>query len=218
MIKFFLIFKSSITSLTVIFITYYYLSNKKDLIFNAKFIYIFYHFLWLCFVSLILYLGVSNIYCRLLMCFFVFVINFVRLRTQSSLPIFTWEFDHCLDCSLPLLTLLFLHQVASISSLTLFFPTHSLSLFVYSGLWRTSWELLTGWICRSPFDSLFSCPGSLCLLLPPLFWVTAWTSLRGPDCGEHIWNWLLSSLLSPLEPPLLPLANSISLLLILFSI
>ena len=218
MIKFFLIFKSSITSLTVIFITYYYLSNKKDLIFNAKFIYIFYHFLWLCFVSLILYLGVSNIYCRLLMCFFVFVINFVRLRTQSSLPIFTWEFDHCLDCSLPLLTLLFLHQVASISSLTLFFATHSVNLFVYSELWTTLWELITGWICLSPFDSLFLCPGPLCLLLPPLFCVTAWTSLRGPDCGEHIWNWLLASLLSLLEPPLLHLANSISLLLILFSI
>ena len=88
MIKFFLIFKSSITSLTVIFITYYYLSNKKDLIFNAKFIYIFYHFLWLCFVSLILYLGVSNIYCRLLMCFFCICYQFCTFKN----PIFTTHF------------------------------------------------------------------------------------------------------------------------------
>src|SRR5574341_2234321 len=87
------------------------------------------------FVFLILYLGVSNLYCRLLVfAFWLFVINFVRLRTQSSLPISTWEFDHCLDCCLPLLTLLFLHEVPSISSLTLFFPTHSVNLFVYSRL------------------------------------------------------------------------------------
>ena len=209
---------SSIASLILLFITYYYLS-KKDPIFNANFIYIFYHFLWLCFVFLILYLGVSNLYCRLLVfAFWLFVINFVRLRTQSSLPISTWEFDHCLDCALPLLTLLFLHQVASISSLTLFFPTHSVNLFVYSRLWRTLWELITGWICLSPFDCLFSCPGHLCLLLPSLLWVTAWASLRGPDCGEHIANWLLASLLSPLLiPPPLLLVTSISLLRLLFS-
>ena len=140
--------------------------------------------------------------------FWLFVINFVRLRTQSSLPISTWEFDHCLDCSLPLLTLLFLHEVPSISSLTLFFPTHSVNLFVYSRLWRTLWELITGWICLSPFDCLFPCPGHLYLLLDSLLWVTAWASLRGPDCGEHIANWLLASLLSPLLiPPLLLLVN-----------
>ena len=51
----------------------------------------------------------------------VFVINFVPLRPQSSVPIFTWELDYWLDCSLPLLTLLFLYQVASISSLPLLF-------------------------------------------------------------------------------------------------
>ena len=51
-------------------------------------------------------------------CFLVFVINFLPLRTQSSVPIFTWERDYWLDCSLPLWTLLFLHQVACVSSLT----------------------------------------------------------------------------------------------------
>ena len=53
----------------------------------------------------------------------VFVINFVPLRTQSSVPIFTSEQDYWLDCSLPLWTLLFLHQVASISYLPLLFST-----------------------------------------------------------------------------------------------
>ena len=51
------------------------------------------------------------------------VINFVPLRTQSSVPIFTWECDYWLDCCLPFLTLLCLHQVASISSLSLLFST-----------------------------------------------------------------------------------------------
>ena len=53
--------------------------------------------------------------------FLVFVINFVPLRTQSSVPIFTWEQDYWLDCSLPLWTLFFLYQVTSISSLPLLF-------------------------------------------------------------------------------------------------
>ena len=53
----------------------------------------------------------------------VIVINFVPLRTQSSVPVFTWECDYRLDCSLPLLTLLSLHQVASMSSLPLLFST-----------------------------------------------------------------------------------------------
>ena len=57
------------------------------------------------------------------LCFLVFVINFVPLRTQSSVPIFTWERDYWLDCSLPLWTLLFLHHVTSISSLPLLFST-----------------------------------------------------------------------------------------------
>ena len=57
------------------------------------------------------------------LCFLVFVINFVPLRNQSSVPIFTCEQDLWPDCSLPLLTLLSLHQVASISPFPLFFST-----------------------------------------------------------------------------------------------
>ena len=44
-------------------------------------------------------------------------------RTQFSVPIFTREQDYWLDCSLPLLTLLFLHQVTCVSSLTPLFST-----------------------------------------------------------------------------------------------
>ena len=96
---------------------------------------------------------------------------------------------------------------------------NSMNLFVCSGLWRTLRELITGWIFPSSFDSPFSPPGHLCLLPPSsLLCVTPWTSLRDPDCGEHIRKWLLASLLSPLLIlPLLLLFTSISLLPLLFS-
>ena len=126
----------------------------------------------------------------------------IRLRMQFSVPIFTWEWDYWLDCSLHLWTLLFstrlpLSPPSPFSSL----PT-SVNLFVCSGLWGTLRELITGWICLSPFDSPFSPPGHLCVLPPSsLLWVTLWTFLRGPDYGEHIGKWLLASLLSPLLIP-----------------
>ena len=60
------------------------------------------------------------------LCFLVFFINSVPLRTQSSVPIFTWEQDYWLDCSLTVWTLLFLHQVTCVSSLT---PLYSILLF-----------------------------------------------------------------------------------------
>ena len=140
-------------------------------------------------------------------------------RTQSLVPSFTWEWDYWLDCSLPLLTLLFLHQVASILPLPSLLYTTLWFLFVCSRLWRTLREQITGWICFSPFDSPFYPPGHLCLLPPSsLLCVTPWTSLRDPDCGKHIGKWLLASLLSPLLiPPLLLLVTrSISLLRLLF--
>ena len=114
------------------------------------------------------------------LCFLVFLINFVPLRTQSSVPIFTWERDYRLDCSLPLGALLFLHQVASVSSLppSLLYPT--LWISVCCRRWRTLRELITGWICLSPFDSPFYSPGHLCLLSPSsLLCITPWTSLSG---------------------------------------
>ena len=53
-----------------------------------------------------------NLYSRLLIFAFWYLLsNFVHLRTQSSVPIFTWECDYWLGCSLPLLTLLFLLRI-----------------------------------------------------------------------------------------------------------
>ena len=92
--------------------------------------------------------------------------QFVPLGTQSSLPIFIWESDYWLDVSLPLLTLHFLHQVTTISTSAFSSLPNSVNLFVCSGLWRTLRELITGWTCLSPFESLFSPPGHLCLLPP----------------------------------------------------
>ena len=77
-----------------------------------------------------------------------------------------------------------------------------MNFFVCSRWWRTLRELITGWICLSPFDSPLYPPGHLCLLPPSsLLCVSPWTSLRDPDCGAHIEKWLLASLLSPLLIP-----------------
>ena len=142
------------------------------------------------------------------------MINFVLLRTQSSVPIFTWERDYWLDCSLPIGLPFFstrppLSPPSPFSSLS-----NSVNLFVCSRWWRTLRELITGWICLSSFDSPLYPPGHLCLLPPSsLLCITPRTSLSGPDCGAHIRKWLLASLLSPLLiPPHLILVTSISLL------
>ena len=94
----------------------------ETLFFKANFIYIFYNFCDFFFFN-IEFLKIQPLLYIFNLCFLVFVINFVPLRTQSSVPIFTWERDYWLDCSLPLWTLLFLHQVASISSFPLLFTT-----------------------------------------------------------------------------------------------
>ena len=105
-------------------------------------------------------------------------INFVPLKTQSSVPIFTWEWDYWLDHSLLLWTLLFLHQVASVSSFPLLFSIQLReSLCVPDG-----GEHLGNWILAGPvsllFISLFYPPSHLCLLPPsPLPCITR----------EHIW-------------------------------
>ena len=153
------------------------------------------------------------------LCFLVFVINFVPLRTQSSVPIFTWERDYWLDYSLPLWTLLFLHQVTSIFSLPLLFSTQlSEALCV-----PDSGEHLGNWLLARSISLLlippFYPPGHLCLLPPSsLLCITPWISLSGPDCGTQIRKWLLASLLSPLLiPPHLIRVTSNSLLPLLFS-
>ena len=141
----------------------------------------------------------------------VFVVNFVHLKTQTSLPKFTWERDYWLDQSLLLWTLLFLHQVSSVSSLPLLFSTQPYeSLCVpdsreHSGNW-----LLAGSVSLL-FISLFYPPGHLCLNPPsPLPCITPWTSLSSPDCGAHIRKWLPASLLTPLliPPHLIPVTSN----------
>ena len=147
----------------------------------------------------------------------VFVIKFVPLRTQSSVPIFTWERDYWLDCSL-LWILLFLHQVTSVSSLPLHFSTQLCeSLCVPDG-----GKHLGNWLLTGSVSLLFIPPfypsGHLCLL-PHCFLlcITPWTSLSSPDCGVHIRKWLLAILLSPLLiPPHLIWVTSNSLFPVLF--
>ena len=126
------------------------------------------------------------------------------LKTQSSVPNFTWEWDYWLDHSLLLWTLLFPHQMAlSLPSPFSSLP-NSVNLFVCSRQWKTLRELITAWICLSPFNSPLYAPGHLCLLPPsPLPCITPWTPLSGPDWGVHIRKWLLASLLSPLLIPLI---------------
>ena len=59
--------------------------------------------------------------------------------------------------------------------------------------------MITGLIALSSFDSLFSPPGLLYLLPPDsLLCLTLWISLGIPSCGEHLRNWLLARLFSPL--------------------
>ena len=134
---FFTIFKSSITPLIFIFITYYYFL-KKFFLKQTSYIYFLITFVTLFFLLHlffnIVFLKIQPLLQNFNLCFLVFVINFVPLRTQSSLPNFTWERDYWLDFSLPLWTLLLLHQVASVSSLPLLFSTQlSESLCVPDG-------------------------------------------------------------------------------------
>ena len=115
-------------------------------------------------------------------CFFIFDINFGHLRIQYSVPIFTQECD---DYSLPLLTLLFLPQITSISSLFLFFSIQFCeSLWVFWAMENT-----LGTELRRSVSLLlsppFSPPAHLYLPPPsPLLHVTLWTSLGFPHGGE----------------------------------
>ena len=98
------------------------------------------------------------------LCFLVFVVNFVHLKTQSSVPIFIWEQDYWLDHCLLLWTLLFLHQVVSASSLPLLSSTQLCEFLCVpdDGEHLGNW-LLAGSVSLL-FISLFYPPGHLCLL------------------------------------------------------
>ena len=148
----------------------------------------FFFLFFLFFFSLILYFWKSNLYSRfLIFAFWYFVVNFVHLKTQSSEPNFTWEWDYWLDHSLLLWTLLFLHQVVSVSSLPLLFSTQLCESLCIpdNGEHLGNW-LLAGSVSLL-FISLFYPPGHLCLLPPsPLPCINPWTSLSGPDWEVHI--------------------------------
>ena len=133
----------------------------------------------------------------LIFAFFVFVTDFVPLRTQSPVPIFTWKRDHWPDCSLSLLTLYFLYQVASISPLPLFFSTQLGESLC--GFWAVENTWGTEWLDLSPFESLFYPPES------PLFPSSLFSSLcNSMNISERSRLWIAhseliaSSLLSPL--------------------
>ena len=146
----------------------------------------------------------------------VFLINFVLLRTQYSVPILTWEWDYWLDCCLSLWTLLFLHWVACVSSLT---PLYSTQLCEFLCV-PDGGEHLGNWLLAGSVSLLFIPsfypPGHLCLLPPSSLYnsvnISEWSS-----CGVHIRKWLLASLLSLLIPPHLIWVSSNSLLPLLFS-
>ena len=105
------------------------------------------------------------------LCFSVFDISFGHLRIQYSVPIFTQE---CVDYSLPLLTLHFLPQITSISSLPLLFPIQFCESLWVSGLQRTHREQRTAQISLSPLESPFF---SSCSSLSP-------SSLSSSSCNS----------------------------------
>ena len=149
----------------------------------------------------------------------MFVINFVPFKN----PIFSTHFYLGVWLLAWLLSPFWLSFFSLRSPLSPPSPFSSLpnsvNLFVCSRRWRTLRELITGWICLSPFDSPLYPPGHFCLLpQSSLLCITPWTSLSSPDCGEHIRKWLLASLLSPLLiPPHHIRVTSNTLLPILFS-
>ena len=163
------------------------------------------------FFSLILYFRDSDIYSKFLIFAFCICSQFCTFKN----PIFSNRFylgARSLAWLLsPPLDLLFLHQVASISSLPLLFSTQLCeSLCVPDG-----GEHLGNWVLAGSVSLLFIPPfyppGHLCLLPPSsLLYITPWTSLSRPDCGGHIREWLLSSLLSHLlmSPYLIPITSN----------
>ena len=110
-------------------------------------------------------------------------------------------------------------KVTSISSLPLLFSIQLCeSLWVFQAVENT-WGIYYWLDLSLSFWLPLSLPGHLYLLTSSLLlYVTPWTSLSVPDCGDHLGNWLLARFRSPfLIPSLLLLVTSISLLPLLFS-
>ena len=113
----------------------------------------------------------------------------------------------------------FFHQVSCVSSVTLLYSTQLCEFLCVPDGGRTLRELITGWICLSPFHSL------LLSSWPPLSPSSPFSSMYNSvnisersSCGVHIRKWFLVSPLSPLLiPPHLIWVTSNSLLPLLFS-
>ena len=142
----------------------------------------FFLFFFSFFFSLTSYFWNSKLYTRFLIFAFMYLLPILYLKEPNlQYPFFTREQDYWLDSSLSLWTLLFLHQVACVSSPTPFYSTQ---------LWEflcvpDSGEHLGNWLLAGSvsllFIPLFYPPGHLCLLPPSsLLCITPWTSLRGP--------------------------------------
>ena len=131
-----------------------------------------------------------------------------------STHFFTREWNYWLDCSLPFGLSFFFPPgcLCLLPNLSLLYPT--LWISVCSRRWRTLRELITGWICLSPFHS------PLLSSWPPLSPSSLFSSLYNSvnisersSCGVHIRKRLLASPLSPLLiPPHLIRVTSNSLL------
>ena len=90
------------------------------------------------------------------------------------------------------------------------------SIHFHLGVWLLAWLLSP--LLTFPLPPPTFPPGHLNLLSPTSFlYFTLWISLAFLGCGEHLGNWLLAILVSPiLTPPLLLLVTSISRLPLLF--
>ena len=165
------------------------------------------------FFSLTLYFWNSKLYSRFLIFAFRYLLPILYLQEPNfQYPFFTWEWDYWLDCSLPLWTLLFLQQVACVSSLT---PLYFIQLCEFLCV-PDGGEHLGNWLLAGSVSLLFIPPfyppGHLCLLPPSsLLCITPWTSLSSPvvECTQGSDYWLARSLLywfhlisfgSPLTP------------------
>ena len=141
----------------------------------------------------------SNLYSRFLIFAFWYLLSILYLQN----PNLQYPFLH--ESKITGLTALFSFGHSFSSNRSPLSPPspfsslpNSVNLCVFQTV-RTLKELITGWICLSPFVLHVYHPGHLCLLPPSSFLcITPWTSLSGPDCGAHIRKWLLTSLLSPL--------------------
>ena len=107
------------------------------------------------FSSLTLYFWNSKLYSRFLTFAFMYLLPILYLLEPNlQYPFLTREWDYWLDCSLPLWTLLFLHQVSCVSSLT---PLYSTQLCEFLCV-PDGGEHLGNWLLAGSVSLLFIPP------------------------------------------------------------